>query len=76
MFAFALCCTPYWPQTVSLHTDESILSGETLPSEKRALAVDDTATLAQRANMAHMGTLCVHGRGRVRAGVLHSMFSG
>ena len=47
-----------------LRIDESLLSGESLPVKKDALAVLDKNTLIQECiNMAFSGTLVIHGRG-------------
>lgn len=46
-----------------LCTDESLLTGESVPVRKHAAAVDPTAVLADRTNMAFCGTLVVSGQG-------------
>jgi len=49
--------------THDLRTDESLLTGESTPVEKRAeAALDEQTILADRVNMAHAGTLVLAGR--------------
>jgi Ca2+-transporting ATPase len=51
--------------TISLQIDESILTGETEPSHKFHTKIDEPdCQLAERKNMAHMGTSVVNGRGK------------
>ena len=49
-------------ETAQFHSDESILTGESLPVEKHAQPVADASPLADRRNMAYKGTLAVSGR--------------
>lgn len=49
-------------ETAEFYSDESILTGESLPVEKHAQAVDAASPLAERRNMAYKGTLAVSGR--------------
>jgi Ca2+-transporting ATPase len=52
-------------ETVELATEEATLTGESTSSEKNAgSAVDPGAPLAERSNMAFLGTTVVRGRGR------------
>ena len=54
--------------SVALKVDESALTGESVPVEKHARAiprtVDGDIPLGDRANILHMATVCVHGRGK------------
>jgi len=47
----------------SLQIDESALTGESLPVEKRSGVMDHDTTLAERANMAYSSTLVTYGTG-------------
>ncbi len=47
----------------SLQIDESALTGESLPVEKRSGVLDHDTTLADRANMAYSSTLVTYGTG-------------
>ncbi len=47
-----------------LQIDESLLTGESLPVDKRADWMGPAAALAERRNLAHAGTLVVRGRAR------------
>jgi len=51
-------------ESISLATAEAPLTGESLPVEKSAEAVDEAADLAERACMVYQGTTVVRGRGR------------
>jgi Ca2+-transporting ATPase len=46
-----------------VHIDESALTGESLPVEKRVDAVTEDIMLADRTNMAYASTLCTRGQG-------------
>src|SRR5918994_2397930 len=51
--------------TTALRIDESLLTGESLPVAKTIAALDSVARpLADRRNMAYMGTVAASGRGR------------
>jgi magnesium-transporting ATPase (P-type) len=50
--------------TTALAVDESLLTGESLPVNKRAVTLPEKVTLAERANMAYTGTIATSGRGR------------
>ncbi len=50
--------------TTALTINESLLTGESLPSHKRNEALDEFLGLADRINMAYAGTIVVSGRGR------------
>lgn len=50
--------------TNTLQIDESLLTGESVPVNKRAAAVDATAALADRTSMAYTGAVVTSGRGR------------
>ena len=52
-------------ETASLQTNESALTGESVPVEKSSLVMDqEDATVGDRKNMAFMGTVITSGRGR------------
>ena len=51
-------------EAASLKIEESSLTGESLPVEKQVRPIDAEAGLADRSNMAFLGTTCVYGRGR------------
>ncbi len=46
-----------------LRVDESALTGESVPAEKRTEPLEGTAVLADRSNMAYASTLCSRGQG-------------
>jgi calcium-translocating P-type ATPase len=48
----------------SLHVDESLLTGESLPVAKTAARIDPRVGLMDRRNLAYMGTAVASGRGR------------
>ena len=51
-------------ESINLRIEEAALTGESLPSEKRAaLTIDRDAPLGDRANTAFSGTLVANGRG-------------
>jgi cation-transporting P-type ATPase F len=50
-------------QSRSLQIDESALTGESLPVEKRSGVLEHDTTLADRANMAYSSTLVTYGTG-------------
>lgn len=50
--------------TNALTIDESLLTGESLPSAKSTHPVDEGSAAADRASMAHTGTIVASGRGR------------
>ncbi len=51
-------------ETGSLKIEESSLTGESVPVDKDADAVlEENTPLAERANMAYMGSVCTYGRG-------------
>jgi Ca2+-transporting ATPase len=51
-------------EAVALRLDESALTGESAPIDKSTDALDqDDLTVGERGNVAHKGTLVVHGRG-------------
>ena len=51
-------------ESVNLRIEEAALTGESVPSEKRAaLTIDRDAPLGDRANTAFSGTLVANGRG-------------
>ena len=50
-------------QTRNLQIDESALTGESLPVEKRSGVLDHDTSLADRANMAYSSTLVTYGTG-------------
>ena len=47
-----------------LKTDESMLTGESVPVLKNTVALPENTALADRTNMAYMGTLVVRGHGK------------
>jgi Ca2+-transporting ATPase len=49
-------------EVANLSVDESMLTGESVTVEKRSHIVDSGATLADRVNLAHMGTVVTSGR--------------
>ncbi|MDR2909001.1 MAG: HAD-IC family P-type ATPase, partial [Oscillospiraceae bacterium] len=51
-------------EAVSMHCDESLLSGESLPVEKTAARNDDIPQKSGRADLVYMGTSIVKGRGQ------------
>ncbi len=51
-------------QTASLSTSEAVLTGESLPVDKRVEPVDADADLAERLSMAYQGTIAARGRGQ------------
>lgn len=52
-------------ETTSLEVDESILTGESVPVKKRVERLEDEKlSVADRINMAYMGTIVTRGRGR------------
>ncbi|HBZ86852.1 MAG: hypothetical protein A2509_01155 [Candidatus Edwardsbacteria bacterium RIFOXYD12_FULL_50_11] len=51
-------------EAASLKIEESSLTGESLPVEKSSLPIESEVPLADRNNMAFLGTICVYGRGR------------
>ncbi|MBM4283706.1 MAG: HAD-IC family P-type ATPase [Deltaproteobacteria bacterium] len=52
-------------KTIELKTDESMLTGESVPSEKKsALIEEDHLTSGDQLNMAFMGTVVVNGRAK------------
>jgi Ca2+-transporting ATPase len=52
-------------ETAGLRVEEAALTGESQPVDKRAdLVLPAAAPLAERHNLAHRGTLVVHGRGQ------------
>ncbi len=52
-------------QAINLQIDESILTGETEPSHKFYMKIDDrSCQMADRKNMAYMGTITINGRGK------------
>ncbi|MGZ3860652.1 MAG: cation-translocating P-type ATPase [Flavisolibacter sp.] len=50
-------------QSAQLHTDESSLTGESLPVEKRVVVLQETVPLAERINMLYKGTHVSRGNG-------------
>ncbi len=54
--------------SVALKSDESALTGESVPVEKQASAIsrpsEGDIALGDRTNILHMATVCVHGRGK------------
>ncbi|CAN5497840.1 cation-transporting P-type ATPase [soil metagenome] len=50
--------------STTLQIDESLLTGESLPVHKSTTAVDTTASLADRTDMAYTGAVVTSGRGR------------
>jgi len=52
-------------ESVNLRIEESALTGESVPTEKEAVTLDDPElSLGDRRNMAHAGTTAAYGRGR------------
>jgi len=52
-------------ETIDLRIDESILTGESKPAKKDFTSIfDDDAGLADRQNMAFMGTMVIQGKGK------------
>ncbi|MBU1355044.1 MAG: cation-translocating P-type ATPase [Candidatus Edwardsbacteria bacterium] len=51
-------------EAASLKIEESSLTGESLPVEKTSHPIENEVPLADRNNMAFLGTICVYGRGR------------
>ncbi|MEW5783506.1 MAG: cation-translocating P-type ATPase [Bacillota bacterium] len=52
-------------EAAALSVDQSALTGESVPVEKDAhFTADEPVTLAERANLVHMGTVTTAGRGR------------
>ena len=51
-------------EVVSLKVDEASLTGESIPVQKQADALKEEFLLAERKNMAYMGTVATYGRGR------------
>jgi Ca2+-transporting ATPase len=51
-------------EAASLRIEESSLTGESLPVEKTLRPLGSDVSLADRSNMAFLGTTCVYGRGR------------
>lgn len=51
-------------ETVDLNTDESVLTGESVPEEKNTVAVNVHTPIADRENMVFMATHVVYGRGK------------
>jgi Ca2+-transporting ATPase len=49
---------------VALHVDESLLTGESLPVTKQVDALPAETSVADRTNMAYLGTIVLSGRGR------------
>ncbi|MCM1289472.1 MAG: cation-translocating P-type ATPase [Corallococcus sp.] len=51
-------------QAASLKAEESALTGESIPTEKRSDALKNEAALADRNNMLYLGSTVVYGRGK------------
>ncbi len=51
-------------ETITLKIDESLLTGESEPTDKSTRPVDEDALAADRTSMAHMGSSVTSGRGR------------
>jgi Ca2+-transporting ATPase len=51
-------------ESMNLKVEEASLTGESVPVEKETAALDHEAPLADRHNMAYMGTVVTYGRGR------------
>jgi Mg2+-importing ATPase len=47
-----------------LFANEAMLTGETFPVEKKCMIIQETATIAERANSVFMGTNIISGKGR------------
>jgi Ca2+-transporting ATPase len=50
-------------ETIDLSTDESILTGESVPVQKFVSPIEGEATVADMGNMVHMGCAVVNGKG-------------
>ena len=60
-----LPCDMRLTETASLKVEEAVLTGESVPVEKDAKsALAEKVSLADRVNMAYMGTTVVYGRGQ------------
>ena len=51
-------------RTTNLSIDESLLTGESVPVDKRSVPQEEHAQLAERKNMAYMGSVVSSGRGK------------
>jgi len=51
-------------ETHALATDESLLTGESIPVEKQVAPITQSASVAQRTNLVYSGTIVTRGRGR------------
>lgn len=51
-------------ENIELKTDEAILTGESIPVNKKSVVLDRETPLSERINMVYMSTHVVYGRGR------------